>query len=360
MKVKKGVKLKCDKKILWILLTNVIVTVFIVVLGFCIYDNYFTNRHINTNNRNIKIDDTGLANAVDKVYDSVVVVDSYTGDKIYANGSGFVFKTDILNGYILTNKHVLNKASAIKVVFSNKKEVYAEIVGSDNYSDIAVLKVDKKYIKEIAIMGDNSKTRVGETTFTIGAPLDPEKYSWSITRGVLSGKNRTVLAESGYMNVLQTDTAINTGNSGGPLCNANGEVIGITNMRLSENDVEGMGFAIPIETALDYANKFIEGQNITRPYLGIKIKQSRKMFSSASKIVVLSVDKDSPAAKAGIKNSDILLEINGEEIKDEAYLKHQIYKFKKGKKIEITIKRDGKEKKIPIILDERKDTEDSI
>ena len=148
-------------------------------------------------------------------------------------------------------------------VFTDKKEVDADFVGADEYADIAVLKVDKKNIKEVAITGDNSKMRVGDTTFAVGAPLDSDKYSWSVTRGILSGKDRTVSTGNSYMTVLQTDTPINSGNSGGPLCNANGEVIGITNMKLVSSSIEGMSFAIPIDDAI---NQFVNLKDYLEDY----------------------------------------------------------------------------------------------
>ena len=197
-----------------------------------------------------------------------MVVENYVNGSLYATGSGFVYKTDNSYGYILTNSHVITNATSIKVAFTNdkNKKIDVQVVGSDEYSDVAVLKVAKKYVTQVAEIGDNSKMRVGDTTFAVGTPLDAKAYSWSVTRGVLSGKDRVVSSGSSYMTVLQTDTPINSGNSGGPLCNANGEVIGITNMKLASDQIEGMGFAIPIETATSYADKFLTGNDVRRPY----------------------------------------------------------------------------------------------
>ena len=254
-KEKKGLK-----PVELIIISSVITLLICLVLCFFLYKYLdFNDGNINTSNKNVTVDDTGIADAVDKVYDSVVVIENYVNNRLYATGSGFVYDTDSKYGYILTNSHVVNSATSINVIFINDKKVEAEVIGNDEYSDIAVLRVAKSNISQVAIMGDNDKMRIGDTTFAIGAPLDSDTYSWSVTRGILSGKDRVVSSSSSYMTVLQTDTPINSGNSGGPLCNANGEVIGITNMKLASDQIEGMGFAIPIETALEYANQFTKG-----------------------------------------------------------------------------------------------------
>ena len=214
--------------------------------------------------KNIEIKDNGISASVLKVYDSVVVVETYYNDKLYATGTGFVFKEDDKSGYILTNAHVIEEGNNVKVKFTDGNTYEVETVGLDSYSDIAVLKIDKDKILTVASLGSTKDLLVGDTTFAIGSPVDSNTYSWTVTRGILSGKDRIVevtgTSGSYIMNVLQTDAAINSGNSGGPLCNINGEVIGITNMKLSSTNVEGIGFAIPIEVALEYADNFINGK----------------------------------------------------------------------------------------------------
>ncbi len=328
-------------------------TVFLMFGLFYLYDNYIKdNSVIDFSNKNVTINDSGIANSVDKVYDSVVVVKSLVNGDAYGSGSGFVFKTDNKYGYILTNCHVTAEATEVKVMFTDKKEVDATIVGQDEYADISVLKVDKKYVKEIAITGNNKKMRLGDTTFAVGAPVDPKKYSWSVTRGVLSGKDRTVSAGNSYMKVLQTDTPINAGNSGGPLCNANGEVIGITNMKLASEQIEGMSFAIPIETALDYANKFMTGKEIARPFIGVSLVDETSFFSSDVKVIIAEVQKDTPAAKSGLKRGDIITKLDDEEIENSSHFKSKLYTYKKGDKIKLTVIRDGKEKTFELELSE--------
>lgn len=305
---------------------------------------------------NIQISDTGIAGSVLKVYDSVVVVETYKSNKLYATGTGFVFKTDDKYGYILTNHHVIEEGTGFKAKFTNGEEVEVTVVGSDEYSDVAVLKVDKDKIISVATIGSSSDMLVGDTTFVIGAPLDADTYSWTVTRGILSGKDRLVeVSSSTYksvvMNVLQTDTAINNGNSGGPICNANGEVIGIVNMKLSSSKIEGMGFAIPIEVALEYAENFIDGKVITRPYLGVSMYDlSSSIFSTETGIYLRAVESGSPADKAGLKEGDIITKVNGKEVETTAYLKYELYKYKVGDEIEITYKRNNKETTTKVTL----------
>ncbi len=314
---------------------------------------YFDNssNNINYSNKKITIDDTGIADAVEKIYDSVVVVENYSGDRLYGTGSGFVYKTDNTFGYILTNNHVIANASKVKVKFTNKETADAEVVGNDDFSDVAVLKIPKKNVIQVAQIGDNAKMRVGDTTFAVGTPLDSKTYSWSVTRGILSGKDRLVSSGSSYMNVLQTDTPINAGNSGGPLCNANGEVIGITNMKLASDQIEGMGFAIPIETAVDYANSFISGDKVDRPYIGVSIYDDQvSFFSSEVQVVVDSVESGSAADKAGIKKGDIIYKVEDDVIENSSHFKYKLYEHKVGDTIKITVKRNNKEVTLKVKL----------
>lgn len=303
-------------------------------------------------NKNVTITDTGLAEAVNKVYDSVVIVENYSGGKVKSTGTGFVYKVDNNFGYILSNHHVIEGATEVKVIFTNDKAITATVVGSDSYSDIALLKVNKSDVITIAELGDTSKMRVGDTTFAVGAPIDSSVYSWTVTRGILSGKDRLVETDGALvMKVLQTDTAINSGNSGGPLCNVNGEVIGITNMKIASSSVEGMGFAIPIEEALIYANKFLSGEKIVRPYLGVSMYDvSSSTFTSVDGIYIKEVEAGSPAAKAGLRSGDIITKIENIKVSTSAYLKYELYKHNVGEKVNFTYVRDNKEYTTIVIL----------
>lgn len=349
----KVVKEKSNNTALFVtfIVTFLITTLCSGLICYVIVNNNKVEQTSPTSNKNVTITDTGLAESVSKVYDAVVVVKTYVKDRLYSTGTGFVFKTDDKYGYILTNHHVIESGSDIKVVFTSNDEVEVEVLGSDSFSDIAVLKVDKKYITSVASMGSSKDLRVGDTAFALGAPVDAATYSWSVTRGVISGKDRVVESSNYVMEVLQTDAAINSGNSGGPLCNVNGEVIGITNMKISSTSVEGIGFAIPIEVALEYAEHFISGEPIQRPYLGISMYDlSNNYFSRQTGIYVSDIEINGPAHKAGIQKGDVITKINGKEVSTSSYLKYELYKHKIGDIVEITITRDGKELTLKVTL----------
>lgn len=341
-------------------LTGVVTSTIICLIGFTLFYSFYMKNLVTTKTKiekQVSITENGIAEAVEKVYDSVTVVESLKNNHVYQTGTGFVFKTDEKYGYILTNYHVIEGAEEIQIILTNEEKIKANIVGSDEYSDIAVLKINKDQVIEVASLGSSEDLKIGDTLFAVGAPLDAEIYSNSVTRGILSGKNRLVEVTNSKMNtyimeVLQTDTAINSGNSGGPLCNSNGEVIGITNMKLASTAVEGMGFAIPIETAEQYANIIIESKTITRPYLGISIYEAKTMFTSTSEgIYIESVVNDSPAAKAGLQPGDKIIKINNIDIKSVSYFKYTLYKQNVGSAIKLTYIRNNQEKTIDIKLE---------
>ncbi len=331
-----------------------------VILTFCVclclfggfYELYLKHLVVETTKtiKDVTVTDTGIADAVEKVYDSVVTVKNYARNQLYSTGSGFVFKIDDKYAYILTNYHVINGGSEVSVIFTNNKEEKVTVVGYDEYSDIAVLAVDKSLVLATAQIGSSNDMRVGDTTFAVGTPVDSSVYSWSVTRGILSGKDRLVQSDNYVMSVLQTDTAINSGNSGGPLCNSNGEVIGITNMKLASSQIEGMGFAIPIEDAVKNAETIISGKKINRPYLGVSIYDSNSYFNNNSGVYVESVEKNGAADKAGIKSGDKILKVNDVEITNTSYFRYQLYKYDIGDKIKITIERNGNEKTLTVTL----------
>lgn len=331
-----------------------------VILTFCaclvmfglFYQFYLKNLVIETTKtiKDVTVTDTGIADAVEKVYNSVVTVKNYSRGKLYSTGSGFVFKTDSKYGYILTNYHVINGGSNVNVIFTNNKEEEVNVVGYDEYSDIAVLAVDKDKVINVATTGSSEDMRIGDTTFAVGTPVDSSIYSWSVTRGILSGKNRMVQVDNYVMSVLQTDTAINSGNSGGPLCNSNGEVIGITNMKLASSQIEGMGFAIPIEDALKNAETIISGQKISRPYIGVSIYDATNYFSGETGLYVEYVEKDGPADKAGLKKGDKIIKVGDVEVNNSSYFRYQLYKYNIGDKVKITVSRNGSEKTLTVTL----------
>ena len=273
-------------------------------------------------------------------------------------------------GHIMTNHHVIEGADEVKVLLSNGETVLAEIIGSDEYADIAVLKIDKTKVLDVAKIGNSEELELGDTLFTIGTPMDLE-YAGTVTRGILSGKDRMVevsvsnSAQSDWiMNVMQTDAAINPGNSGGPLCNVSGEVVGINSLKIVESTIEGLGFAIPIEDALDYANKIVSGQSIKRAYLGINMADfSYPSYffemndididsSVTAGVVVMDVEKDSPVYKAGVKKGDVIVNIAGNTISNIAELRFYLYKHEPGEKVKITVMRKKDKKEFEVVLGE--------
>ncbi len=321
--------------------------------------------------KQVTVTDLGIADAVDKVYDSVVVVSTYQNDRLYSSGTGFVYKKEKDEAYILTNNHVIEDGDKIYVTFTNGTKEEVEIVGKDEYSDIAILSLDSSKIISVGQIGKSESMKIGDTVFAVGAPLD-SVYSWTVTRGILSGKDRLVevslstSSSSDYiMNVLQTDAAINSGNSGGPLCNSNGEIVGITSLKLVSSGVEGMGFAIPIETAITYANKLEKGEAITQPYLGVSTLNIEEAYyyrdyrdlidksNVETGVLIVEIESNSPASKAGLKSGDIITKMDDTEISNLAYLRYSLYKHEIGDTVKVTYIRDGKTKNVDIKLQSR-------
>lgn len=308
-----------------------------------------------------------ISDAVSKVYDAVVVVEVYSNNQLASTGTGFVYKKANGKAYLMTNNHVISGGKTVKVLFQNGDELEATTVGSDTYSDIAVLSVKDSDKIVAATTGASDKSKVGDTVFTVGSP-EGSDYAGTVTKGILSAKDRLVevaLSNSEtsdyYMQVLQTDAAINPGNSGGPLCNTNGEVIGITNMKLVDDTVEGMGFAIPIEDALKVAEVLEKDGKVSRPYIGISmldLSNSYYLWQSGimvpenvdNGVAVVKVESNSPADKAGLKKGDIITKLAGKETKSLAEFRYELYKHSPNDSVEVTYIRDGKEQKTTLTL----------
>ena len=324
------------------------------------------------------INENSISGAVDKIYDATVTVATYKDGKAVSTGTGFVYKKEGSTAYIMTNNHVISGGDSAKVIFSDGTSADTKILGGETYSDIAVLTVSAASIKQVATIGNTDNIKLGDTTFAVGAPLG-DTYSGTVTKGILSGKDRLVAVSfSGstsdyYMKVLQTDAALNPGNSGGPLCNVNGEVIGVNSLKLTQEktssttsySVEGMGFAIPIEDALSYAGIIEKGESVTRPYIGISmldITDSYYLWQAGitlpkgveKGVAVLEVVSSSPAEKAGLKKGDIITKLEKEEISSVAELRYELYKHNPGDKITITYNRNGKELTSEVTLEESK------
>ena len=325
---------------------------------------YFVSNQTNEEGKiekHVTVTDTGISEGIGNVYDAVVIVENYQRSKLAGIGSGFIYDE---KGYIMTNHHVVEGAAELKVVLMSGETIEAKLLGSDAYADIAVIQIDKKYVKAVAKMGSSKDAKVGDTVFTIGSPMS-ETYAGTVTRGILSGKDRMVdVDSSNIMNVMQTDAAINPGNSGGPLCNINGEVIGINSLKIVQDEVEGIGFAIPIEDALEYANMIVSGEGIKRPYLGIHMTDVSGSYyelrrngisidsSITSGVVVVSVDKSSPCDKAGIEAGDVIVKIGNYDVTKSSELKFYLYKHKPGEEIEVKIIRGTSEKTMKVTLGE--------
>lgn len=310
-----------------------------------------------------------IADAVEKVYDTVVVVEVYSDkNELVSTGTGFVYKKSNNKAYLMTNNHVISAGKKVKVLFTDGTEEEATIVGSDAYSDIAVLTINDASKIVSATIGKSTSSKVGDTVFTVGSP-EGSDYAGTVTKGILSATERLVAValennqtSDYYMQVLQTDAAINPGNSGGPICNINGEVIGITNMKLVDDTVEGMGFAIPVEEALKVAEILEKDGKITRPKLGISVATINNKIELYYQsgilvpndinegIVIVSVEKDTPAEKGGLAKGDIIIKLANTKVSTLADFRYELYKHSVGEEIEVTYIREGKESKAKIKL----------
>jgi len=281
-----------------------------------------------------------------------------------ASGSGIIVSSD---GYILTNNHVVNstssssyyqitEATGVKVkLYNDETEYSATVVGSDTQTDLAVIKIDKTGLTA-AELGDSNSVQVGEFTMAIGNPLGLQS---SISCGIVSAKNREVQdSETGTIfKLIQTDAAINSGNSGGALVNADGKVIGINTLKLSGTGVEGIGFAIPINSTIDVYNELKTNGKISRPYIGIEgvniTEELAKQNNLVQGVYVRTIENFSAAEKAGLKPGDVIIQANGVDIKTMEELNTIKNTHKVGDKITLKINRDGKEQEITLTLQEQ-------
>lgn len=316
------------------------------------------------------VENGGIKETVAKVYDAIVMVKNYMGVSLSGSGSGFVYKIDDDYGYILTNEHVIDKATRLSVVFTSEEEVEAELLGSDQYLDVAVLRIPKEKVIAVAKIGSSEDLALGDTIVAIGTPVDEEYYN-TVTGGYVSGLDRkvTVSVETKYdwvQDVIQIDAPINPGNSGGALVNVNGEVVGITSMKFVNSSIEGMGFAIKIDDVMKHIDELEKGNAIERPLIGISyanvtdsIVLSRYEISIDSSIeqgiVVVNVYDDTGAAKAGLKVGDVITKLDGETVKNVAHLKYLLYKHKAGDTIKITYIRGKAESTVDVTLTEKED-----
>ncbi|MGA7828737.1 MAG: DegQ family serine endoprotease [Geobacteraceae bacterium] len=263
-------------------------------------------------------------------------------------GSGFIINRD---GYILTNDHVVRDAETIKVKLSNDTVYTGKIVGGDPKTDIAVIKIDSKEPLPVAVLGDSSKLQVGQWAIAIGNPFGLDR---TVTVGVVSATGRSNMGIETYEDFIQTDASINPGNSGGPLLNIYGEVIGINSAIVASG--QGIGFAIPINMAKHVVEQLISKGKVSRGWLGVSIQPVTEDIAASFGLkkevgaLVNEVVAGSPAAKAGIKQGDIILAVDGNEIKDVSQLQRLVGDLSVGKRVEMKVFRDGKDLKLPLVI----------
>lgn len=324
--------------------------------------------------------------AVDKVKDAVVSVITYSSnsqnsllgsdetdtdtnaEQVYSEGSGVIYKKEGDTAYLVTNTHVINGAKKVDIRLADGTKVPGEIVGSDTYSDIAVVKIAADKVTTVAEFGDSSQLTVGETAIAIGSPLGSE-YANTVTQGIVSSLNRNVSlkSEDGQAistNAIQTDTAINPGNSGGPLINIQGQVIGITSSKIASNggtSVEGLGFAIPANDVINIIKQLEKDGKVTRPALGIHMVNLSNLSTTdlqklklpgnvTSGVAVRSVQKNMPA-NGHLKQYDVITKIDDKAISSTTELQSALYSHSIGDSMTVTYYRDGKEETTTIKLD---------
>ena len=324
--------------------------------------------------------------AVDKVKDAVVSVITYSSnsqnsllgpdetdtdtnaEQVYSEGSGVIYKKEGDTAYLVTNTHVINGAKKVDIRLADGTKVPGEIVGSDTYSDIAVVKIAADKVTTVAEFGDSSQLTVGETAIAIGNPLGSE-YANTVTQGIVSSLNRNVSlkSEDGQAistKAIQTDTAINPGNSGGPLINIQGQVIGITSSKIATNggtSVEGLGFAIPSNDAINIIKQLEKNGKVTRPALGIQMVNLSNLSSTdlqrlnvpssvTAGVVVRSVQTSMPA-NGHLQKYDVITKVDDKAISSTTELQSALYSHSIGDSMTITYYRNGKEETTTIKLD---------
>lgn len=314
---------------------------------------------------------TDISGVVEKCADSVVEITIETQSTLYGhytytaegNGSGVIISSD---GYILTNNHVISGANKISVTLRNGTKYDATLVGKDSKTDVAIIKIDAKDLTT-AVIGNSDSLVVGEVAIAIGNPLG--QLGGTVTDGIISALEREIKLDNSTMNLIQTNAAINPGNSGGGLFNANGELIGIVVAKSSGVDVEGLGFAIPVNDVKDVINDILEhGYAKNRAFLGVSLRDTSYQTNNNSGMPFYSmffsqisygaaVDEvvtDSPADKAGIKKDDIIISIDNEVISKASDVSSKIANYSVGDKITIGLIRENKTLNVEVTLTEYK------
>src|SRR5690625_3180943 len=362
-----------------------------VLLMLVIYPN-FTGKNValndhnetkteqgNTTQKSVNIDvSTQITDIVERVSPAVVGVTNIQtradfwqeGETSEAGtGSGVIYKKDGEYAYIVTNHHVVENADMLEVVLKDDTHLEAELLGSDLFTDLAVLRVKANQVGEPIEMGSSDNLKVGEPVIAIGNPLGL-MFAGSVTQGIISGKQRTIPQDFNQdgrpdwqAEVIQTDAAINPGNSGGALINMGGQLIGINSMKINQEAVEGIGFAIPIDTAGPIIDELEKTGEVKRPYLGVEIYSLGEVPQTEWKntlnlpkeveggVYVWSVEPLSPADQVGLERLDVITELDGEEIMNMIDLRKILYQEKEiGDDVKVTYYRDGEKKETTVKL----------
>lgn len=272
-----------------------------------------------------------------------VTISSFFGQSTgEGSGSGVIISSD---GYIMTNNHVIEKAEDIRVVLSDNREYKAAVVGNDERTDLAVIKISEENLPA-AVLGNSDTVKTGELAVAIGNPLGQE-LAGSVTAGIVSAVNRNINVQGKQMNLIQTDAAINPGNSGGALVNCFGEVIGINTVKMASTSVEGIGFAIPISEAMPIVNSLVDnGRVVGRTYIGIQGE------NAPYGVIVREVDKNSPAEKAGLEVNDLIVKADNETVVSVQEINAIKEKLSVGDTITLTVYKNGGLVDVPVVLEE--------
>lgn len=331
-------------------------------------DGTTNNDAVRTENVSLNVV-TDITKAVEKAGDAVVGITNLQTTSFWSesssqeagSGSGVIYKKVDGKAYVVTNHHVIEGANSLEVTLSDGTKLEAKLRGSDVWTDLAVLEVDGRKIETVAEFGDSDALKIGEPVIAIGNPLGAT-FSGSVTQGIVSGLERAIpvdINQDGAIDwqaeVLQTDAAINPGNSGGALINIGGQVIGINSMKIAQSSVEGIGLSIPIKSAEPIISDLEEFGEVKRPYMGIQLQSVNEVSAYHQKetlklpeevtsgVVIMTVDPNSPAEQAGLEDLDVIVEMDGDPIKDVIDLRKHLYNKKKvGDQLKIKFYRAGK------------------
>lgn len=294
----------------------------------------------------------------DKVTPSIVMISKEEKVRDYffntagvrkGTGSGIIYRE---NGYIITNNHVVEGASSLKVTLQDGRTFDARVLGGDAKSDLAVIKINADNLPA-ADLGDSSKVKVGQLAVAIGTPAG-EEFSGSVTAGIVSAIDRKLKIGEKELNLIQTDAAINPGNSGGALVNKDGEIVGINSAKLTDTQIEGMGFAIPINDAMPIIEELVNHGYVKRPWIGVGIRtvtdQISKTYDIPKGAYVAKVYYNSPAEESGLRVDDIITEIDGEKVESVEDLSNIIGKHEPDETVKIKVYRDKKYKTVDVKL----------